>query len=383
MKETTLLIVTTVPETLQTILAFQPRFLNRSFSVHLASSAETTGKQLSLREGVPCHTVAMKRGISPFSDVLSIFSMCWLLIKLKPSVVQSYTPKAGLVTMIAAFLCRVPVRVHTFTGLIFPTQTGLKKKLLVNIDRLICMCATKVVPEGQGVKKDLLAYGVTRKAMSVIGHGNIAGVNLDFFQPGIQSVLVKSDALKIDLGITEGNFVFCYIGRLNRDKGLQELAQAFLKLPENTHLIVVGGLDAEAPVDNQTLTLLHNHKRIHLLGFQSDIRHALEACDVLVLPSYREGFPNVVLQAGAMAKPAVVTDISGSNEIIEPGVNGWVAKPRDIETLQQAMLQSVGTSGESLRAMGLVARSRIVERFDQAAHWERMKEFYLRELNID
>ncbi|MFJ7885000.1 glycosyltransferase family 4 protein [Pseudomonas sp. NPDC096917] len=383
MKEAKMLIVTTVPETLKTILSLQPRFLNRNFSVHLASSAEGAEETLSAKEGVPFHVVPMKRGISPLSDLLSIFNMCRLLFKLKPSVVHSYTPKAGLVSMIAAFICGVPVRIHTFTGLIFPTQTGLKKILLVNIDRIICMLATRIVPEGEGVRRDLLSFGVTRKNMSVIGYGNIAGVDLGFFQPGIEAISSKAELLKKSLGIADEDFVFCYIGRLNRDKGLRELGQAFLELPDFVHLIVVGELDAEAPVDSATLTLFKEHQRIHALGFKPDIRDALEACDALVLPSYREGFPNVVLQAGAMSKPAVVTDINGSNEIIEPGLNGWVAKPRDVSSLQIAMSQAVNTPKTELLKMGAFARSRIAERYDQAVHWGRMNAFYLQELNID
>lgn len=383
MKEATVLIVTTVPETLMTILAHQPRFLNRSFNVHLACAAGGSVESISAREGVPVHGVAMKRGISPFADVRSIFLMCQLLLKLKPSVVQSYTPKAGLVTMIAALLCRVPVRIHTFTGLIFPTQTGFKKKLLIYIDRLICLCATKVVPEGEGVKKDLQNYAITTKEMSVIGHGNIAGVDVAYFKPDIESVMLKSHGIQSDLGIKEGDFTFCYVGRLNRDKGLKELAQAFLNLPEHTHLIVVGGLDSEAPVDEKTLAFFKQHPRVHMLGFQEDIREALQASSALVLPSYREGFPNVVLQAGAMGKPAVVTDINGSNEIIEPGVNGWLAMPRDVASLQLAMMQAIDSPSDTLAAMSAFARSRVVERFEQAAHWERIKEFYLQELNID
>ncbi|MEB0203939.1 glycosyltransferase family 4 protein [Pseudomonas sp. CCC3.1] len=383
MKEAKILIVTTVPETLKTILALQPRFLNRDFSVYLASSPEGAVETLSAKEGVPFHIVPMKRGISPLSDLLSIFNMCRLLLKLKPTVVHSYTPKAGLVSMIAAFICRVPVRIHTFTGLIFPTQTGLKKILLVNIDRIICMLATRVVPEGEGVKRDLLSFGVTRKSMSVIGYGNIAGVDLDFFQPGTEAVSSKSELMKKSLGIADEDFLFCYIGRLNRDKGLKELGQAFLVLPDFVHLIVVGELDSEAPVDSATLTLFAEHKRIHTLGFKADIRDALEACDALVLPSYREGFPNVVLQAGAMSKPAVVTDINGSNEIIEHGLNGWIAKPQDVASLQVAMTRALNTPRKELSVMGAFARSRIMERYDQTVHWGRMNAFYLQELNID
>ena len=379
MKHCKILIVTTVPETLSTILANQPEYLSRFFSVYLASSKGVQSQSVISREGVPLYTVNMKRGISPVSDLFSIIRMCKLLLKLKPDIVHSYTPKAGMIAMISGMICRVPIRIHTFTGLIFPTQLGFKKKLLINIDRIICLSATKVVPEGEGVKKDLVLYGVTRKPLSVIGHGNIAGVDLNFFCPNIDSVLKKSQLLKLELCIPDDAHVFCYVGRLNKDKGLKELSKAFVCLPESVHLIIVGGLDVENPVEAETLSLLQQHKRIHMLGFKDDIRYVLEASNALVLPSYREGFPNVVLQAGAMGKPAVVTDINGSNEIIEDGINGWLAKPRDANALHVAMYEVLSVSNERINSMGVVARSRVVERFERSAHWERMRFFYLQE----
>ena len=166
---------------------------------------------------------------------------------------------------------------------------------------------------------------------------------------------------------------------MNKDKGLKELSKAFVCLPESVHLIIVGGLDVENPVEAETLSLLQQHKRIHMLGFKDDIRYVLEASNALVLPSYREGFPNVVLQAGAMGKPAVVTDINGSNEIIEDGINGWLAKPRDANALHVAMYEVLSVSNERINSMGVVARSRVVERFERSAHWERMRFFYLQE----
>ena len=374
-------IVTTVPETFANILKEQPRFLSKYFDVQMVTSCDDNLS--SVNEGVKVHCVPMVRGINILRDLISVLKMITLFLKERPLLVHSYTPKAGMVTMLAAFICRVPVRIHTFTGLIFPTQSGFKKKLLINIDRLTCACATTVVPEGKGVENDLVNYRVTLKPMNVIGHGNIAGVNIDFFKSGLEFVRSKVDALRIELGFSNDSFVFCYVGRLNRDKGLKELAEAFTKCPAHVHLLIVGGHDVQAPVDARTLDVLQQHKRIHLLGFQDDIRIALEASDALVLPSYREGFPNVVLQAGAMSKPCVVTDISGCNEIIEQGVNGWLAKPKDTQSLLRAMFEAIDETPEKLSRMGAFARLRVTERFEQTAHWERMKAFYSQELKLD
>lgn len=369
-----LVIVTTVPETLSSILKGQPHFLNKMYDVSLISSPEATDHRFSATEGVPFYGLSMQRGISPLSDIISIIKMFFLLRRLKPDAVHSYTPKAGLVSMIAGLLSGVPVRIHTFTGLIFPTQQGFKQKILVWVDRLICLCATKVVPEGQGVKNDLSDFDITSKPMEVIGYGNIAGVDFEYFD--IEKSSAEGAMLSKGLGVDSDCFVFCYVGRLNKDKGVAELIAAFKKLPEAAHLIVVGGVDHSAPVDSQTLHELERHGRIHWLGHQDDVRPALSACDVLVLPSYREGFPNVVLQSGAMGKCTIATDINGCNEIIEEGRNGWLVPPRQVEPLAAAMLKVMNLSEARLGEIGEYAHHRIATRFDQKDHWQRMLKFY-------
>lgn len=373
-----LVIITTVPETLMSILKKQPRFLNQYYDVCLISSPEGIDKQLSAEEGVPVYSVVMQRGISPLKDVISIFKMYFLLRRLRPDAVHSYTPKAGLVSMIAGALSGVPIRIHTFTGLIFPTQHGFKQKLLLWADRLICLCATKVVPEGQGVKHDLSSFKVTSKPLEVIGYGNVAGVDFEYFDK--KACVEVGVLLKHRLGIDNRSFVFCFVGRLNRDKGVTELIAAFKALPEAAHLIVVGGLDYSAPVDSHTVNALEQHSRIHWLGHQVDVRPALSACDTLVLPSYREGFPNVVLQSGAMGKCTIATDINGCNEIIEEGRNGWLVPPQQVGPLSAAMLKAMSVSEATLGEMGGYAHDRIVTRFDQKNHWQQMLKFYNKEL---
>lgn len=373
-------IVTTVPETLTSILKGQPRSLNEKYHVELVTSPDEGF--VTINEGVKVHRVPMVRGINVFQDVVSVLKMTLLLIKERPFVVHSYTPKAGLVSMLAAWLCRVPVRVHTFTGLIFPTQTGFKKALLIWIDRLICACATQVVPEGEGVKKDLVKSHITSKKLSVIGHGNIAGVDLSYFDPGLSAVKKDSGILKARLKISVDDFVFCFVGRLNKDKGLKELATSFSQLPSNAHLIIVGEKDLSCPVDENSMQVLESHSRVHFLGFQKDIRPALCSADVLVLPSYREGFPNVVLQAGAMGLPALVTDINGCNEIIQPDFNGWLVPPQNLHELTAAMQKIINSSPDTLIQMGENAKQRVASRFDRKEHLVRMADFYKEALDV-
>lgn len=370
------LISTTVPETLATILKSQPHYLARYFQVALATSPGEELSQVAHSEGLVIHVVPMARGISVLRDLVSVVRMAWVLWRVRPDLVHSYTPKAGLVTMLAACLCRVPVRVHTFTGLIFPTAQGFRQKLLVWVDRLICACATHIVPEGLGVKKDLEGFRITRKQLRVIGYGNIAGVDTAYFTPMAPGVGDDAIELRKRLGIGSKDFLFCFVGRLNRDKGLAELLVAFAAQPSTAHLVLVGGVDASAPVDAATLVAIKSHPRVHQLGFLNDIRAALRAADVLVLPSYREGFPNVVLQAGAMELPVIATDINGCNEVIEPGYNGWLVPPRDAPALGDAMHQAMHTPASVRRKMALQARVRIQQRFERQEHWGRMVAFY-------
>jgi len=276
--------------------------------------------------------------------------------------------------MLSAWICGVPVRVHTFTGLIFPSQTGLKKRLLIWIDRLICFCATKVVPEGKGVKMDLCRHRITWKPLEVIGSGNVAGVDIEYFSR--EAARGCTDGRVCFGGFEPGRFVFCFVGRLNRDKGIRELIEAFVRLPGDVSLLVVGPEDPESPVDIVTMEIMRGAKNIFLTGYLIDIRPALLASDVLVLPSYREGFPNVVLQAGSMRLPVIATDISGCNEVVSPDFNGWLVPPRNADALLGAMRAALNTPKEDLDEMGARGRARVEQRFERVAHWARMRAFY-------
>ena len=374
-----LVIVTTVPITLTGILANQPKFLAEHFAVSIISSPDEELKQVEITENVPTYAVAMQRGISPFNDLVSLFKMIKQLRKLKPEIVHSYTPKAGLITMLAGFICRVPIRVHTFTGLIFPTSTGIKKKILIWMDRLICACSTIIIPEGNGVKQDLINYGITKKELKVIGHGNIAGVDTDYFNRDVVVNEGTDSKLRIQLNLPQDAFLFCFVGRFTQDKGFSELIAAFNKLPENAHLVLVGEMDKRIPLPPDTIKALKQHSHIHNLGWQNDIRPALTISDVLVLPSYREGFPNTPLQAGAIQLPCIVSDINGCNEIITPNVNGWLVQPKDCDSLFNAMLKSMNT--DNLVELGNNARANIEHSFEKSAHWQNMLGFYTDQLS--
>jgi glycosyltransferase involved in cell wall biosynthesis len=374
-KRQRLMIVTTVPDTLMHILRDQPRFLNQHFEVSITTSIGP-GKMSLDHEGVRVCHIPMQRGIHLICDIWSVLLMVCLLIKVRPLIVHSYTPKAGLVSMLAAWVCRVPVRVHTFTGLIWPTTSGWRRRMLMSVDKVLCACATQIIPEGQGVKRDLERGRITTKNLQTIGNGNIAGVNVEYFSSEAKGLAAAASSLRKSYGVNSEDFVYIFIGRLNKDKGLDELIFAFERLPDNCRLLVVGDVDKTAPASKISLQSLQTHARIHWLGFLQDIRPALKAADVLVLPSYREGFPNVVLQAGSMRLPVIATDINGCNEVIETGVNGWLVPVRDAIALEDKMRVVYHTHQDVLQKMGNSARARIIKNFEQHAHWNRMLNFY-------
>lgn len=374
-----LLIVTTVPDTLELILESQPQFLNDFYHVVVVSSERQRVEAFAAHEGVDCDVVMMNRGISPLADVISICQMYRTLRRHRPDILHSYTPKAAMISAIAGFFARVPVRIHTFTGLIFPHCTGTKKRILKFIDRLVCRLNTHIVPEGEGVRQVLST--ISDKPMKVIGYGNIAGVDLTHFHAEQPELEAASLQLRQQLGFT-GKRVFCFVGRLNKDKGIQELCQAFLRLDqEKNALLIVGGLDDENPVDDNTMQRLTEAPSVCLMGFQSDVRIALKASDVFVLPSYREGFPNVVLQAGAIGKPLLVTDVHGSNEIVEHGLNGWVVPAKDAQALSAQMQAISHLNDAELCEKGANALRLVRERFDRHFYQRQLLAFYQDILN--
>ncbi len=378
---TRLMLITTVPETLQTILKGQPRFLadEGGFSVSIVTSCEEGGAAIRQDEGVQVYCVPMKRRISPLSDILAIIRLVGILIRVKPHVVHTYTPKAGLIGIVSSWICRIPIRIHTFTGLLFPTAKGLRRHLLITVDKVISQLATTVVPEGKGVKRELEQSRITRKKLSVVGNGNIAGVDTSYFCRGYDRETEPAASLAIAEHTPEAR-VFIFIGRLNKDKGLNELAAAFQMLQGNVRLFVLGGEDKSAPVAHSTLQQLKDDARVSMLGFQSDIRPFLAVADVLVLPSYREGFPNVLLQASAMEVPIIATDVSGCNEIVTEGTNGWLVPPMDANKLARAMQNAINIDRESLRKAGRRGREVVVHKFEQGRYRKTLLEFYRRQL---
>lgn len=352
---------TTIPLSLDIFCKDMLKELSSQYDILAVSSPGEELDRVAAREGVAIAKVAMQRHIAPFHDFISLLKLIRLFHREKPWIVHSMTPKAGLLCMIAAKLCRVPHRIHTFTGLIWPTASGLKRKILIATDKLLCSCATIIIPEGYGVKQDLLSARITSKPLNVLANGNVRGIDLNHYRLS-DEVVQQAKGLRKDNTIT-----YIFIGRLVADKGITELVNAFVKLNQlhdNTRLLLVGPKEQErSPLPRHILQTIESHKSIEAVGMQHDIRPWLAAADVFVFPSYREGFPNVVIEAGAMALPSIVTDINGSNEIIIEGKNGLIIPSHDSDSLFNSMLRLYSDS--SLRqSLSRNARNLIADRFD-------------------
>lgn len=355
---------------LDLVLKGQLKMLSEEWEVVAVSSPGEELEKVAIREGVRTVALPMERQISPIKDFVSLLRLVRLFAKEKPHIVHSLTPKAGLLAMIAARLCRVPVRIHTFTGLVFPTAQGMKQKLLIATDRITCNCATYVNPEGEGVKRDL--QRITSKPLHIIGNGNINGIDLETFARSSE-VMQKAEKIR-----QEGVTTFCFVGRIVGDKGINELVAAFEELHAthpHTRLLLVGTYEDSDPLTADTLQRIEKNEAIENAGWQSDIRPYLAASDIFVFPSYREGFPNVVLQAGAMGLPAIVTDINGCNEIIKEGVNGTIIRPRDRQQLKSAM-ERVLVDKNLRESLSANARPLIASRYEQKSLWQALRRLY-------
>ena len=366
---------TTVPMSIKYFVEGLLPELKRKYEVVLLSSPGIEMDEAVARHSVKGIAVPMERHISFVKDGKALIKLIRVFRKERPQMVHSMTPKAGLLCMMASWFCRVPVRVHTFTGLVWPTATGLKRRILMTTDWLTCACATHIIPEGEGVKNDLLDNGITKKPLKVLGYGNIRGIDLEYF---IISEEIKRKSEKL---ASAGIFTFLFVGRIVGDKGINELVEAFQRLNDknkNTQLILVGWFEKELdPVSEKTQKTINDHSCIHAVGTKEgdDLLAYYAAADCFVFPSYREGFPNTVMEAGAMGLPSIVTDINGSREIIIQGENGVIIPPKDEQVLYDAMLRMM-TDSEGRQHMAGKARQMIADRFEQGFVRKCLFDFY-------
>ena len=370
-----IILASTIPSSLNTFYKGVFSDLSEKYEVIALSSPGKRLDELKEREQVRTIGIPMERHISIFRDIIALWRVFKAIKKEKPTMVHSITPKAGLLCMIASWVNRIPVRVHTFTGLWFPTAKGFKRFITKTTDSIICFCATNVIPEGEGVKNDLISYKVTHKPMRVLGHGNIKGVDMNYYshRPEVMDIVKNlRDMTK---------FTYLFVGRIVGDKGINELSEAFSQLYDKypqTRLFIIGGYERQLdPISEKAANILSNHPAIHCVGYKRDdeLIAYYASADCFVFPSYREGFPNTVLEAGALGLPSIVTDINGSREIIIEGKNGTIIPPRDSKSLYNAMERML-KDDKWREGMASNARELISSRYEQGYVRKCLYDFY-------
>lgn len=369
--------VVTVPQSLGFCRDNMIKMREMGYEMVAVTSPGEELDKLRVIDGFHCVEVPMERRISLTKDIKSLWKMIRVMHKEKPYMVHSMTPKAGLITMMAGWLTGVPVRIHTFTGLVWPTAVGIKRKILMITDWITCACASHIIPEGQGVLDDLVNHNVCRKPMKVLGYGNVRGVDMERFNP-TRFADVKKDECK---------FRFVFVGRIVGDKGINELVEAFVRLNKeypNTQLTLVGKYEDNLdPIKPENLKVIEENPCIDACGprYGDDLLVEYMKSDCFVMPSYREGFPNTVMEAGAMGLPSVVTDINGSREIIIHGENGFIVPSKNVDALYEAMKQMIDDPFMREK-MATNARPLIDSRFEKSFVQGCLIKFYEEILNI-
>ena len=352
------------------------RYMKQYFEVIGLASDTGVLDSVSKYEGVRMINVHMDRKINIAEDLKSIIRFYHIFKKEKPYIVNSNSPKSSLLSMIAAKFAGVPNRIYTVSGLRYQSSSGLLRQILIMMERVTCFFSTIVIPEGQGVLNSLKKDKITSKPLNIIYNGNINGVNTNLFDKDI----INSSGLREKLGIKADDFVFIYVGRIVRDKGMNELADAMKRIKNDfSHckLLLVGDFEPKyGPLFQDTNDFLQNDPCVVYAGYVRDVRPFFAIADALVFPSYREGFPNVVLQAGAMGLCSLVTDINGSNEIIEDGLNGRIIPAKDSQSLYEMMKWFLNNQN-SVKKMASCSRDIIKARYEQADVWAHWRDFYL------
>ncbi len=369
--------ITTVPVSLKVLLKGQLRFLQEHFEVIAVSSSGKELNEVRDAEGVQIHAVEMSRNITPLKDILSIIKLYRVFKKENPYIVHSHTPKAGFVGMTAAILARVPNRLHTVAGLPLVEAKGIKKRILLLVERITYRFSNIVLPNSFGLKDFIIKNKLTSESkLRVLGNGSSNGINLNHFQSSdftrTQGIFLKE---KYNL---HDRFIYLFIGRMVSHKGINELVHAFLnvniKYPQ-TFLLLVGDFERNLdPLSGITLKRL-DHPSIEHVGHQSDVRMFLEIADVFVFPSYREGFPNAVLQACAFNLPCITTDIPGCNEIIKDKENGILVPSKDANKLTIAM-ERLYDDPILRKELGESNRTKVENKYEQKFVWDNLLSLY-------
>lgn len=371
--------ITTIPLSLEKLLEGQLGYMQQFFDVTGIAAEKERLEKYGANEGVATHHIALTREITPIKDLKAVYKLYTFLRKERPAIVHTHTPKAGIVGMMAAYFARVPNRLHTVAGLPLLEASGFKRIVLNAVEKLTYRFATGIYPNSNGLRQIIIEENFTSPTkLKVLGQGSSNGIDTSYFSSEIFTESQNIQKRK-ELNIPDDDFVFVFVGRIVRDKGINELVEAFARVQRkhpNCTLLLVGPFEDDLdPVSEETRTTINTHQKIITVGYQADVRPFFAISNALVFPSYREGFPNVVMQAGAMGLPAIVSNINGCNEIISESVNGFIVEPKQITPLENAMT-TVLTDKAKYKTLQSNVRAEIVSRYERKHMWQLLHQEY-------
>lgn len=368
--------VATVEFAVNAFLFHHLKVLSNYFEIALIVNTDDT--MFLKKQGLDIRVIPLKisRKINLLNDLLSLIKLSWIFIKERPASVHSITPKAGLLSNLAGFFTGVPLRIHTFTGQVWASKQGIKRTILKSIDKLTAGLATVSIVDSLSQRDFLLAENVISPQKSIVfGSGSVSGVDLSKFKPSKKN---RYEVMR-DLSIPKDAFIFLYLGRLNRDKGVLDLASAFSKIRNDKAYLLVVGPD-EADFGNQMQKLCgRNQERMRLVGFSKEPQKYLAAADVLCLLSYREGFGSVIIEAAAMGVPAIASNIYGISDAVQNQKTGLLHAPKDIDATINCMNLFL-SDPKLLKRYGSVAKKRAHKEFDADVMSQHWLNFYLKHL---
>ncbi len=368
-----IIMITTIPMSFATLVKGQAKYLSQYFEIKMVTSPSEKNEDISSYEGVKIHSVNMTRQITPIEDLKSLIKLFQYIKKEKPDAVYTFTPKAGLLGMMASFLARVPVRIHNIVGMPLMEVKGIKRKLLELIEKLTYFFATHLFCNSFGLK-DYLYKNLTKKEVRVIANGSINGVDTDYFKN--DKSICEQDEIRQEYGISPSDFVITFVGRIVKDKGINELVEVFLELSkkhDNLKLLLVGDYEEHLnSIDKKNKDLIDSSPSIIAVGFKKEIRNFLAITDLFALPSYREGLPNSLIEAGSFGIPLLATNINGCNEIIIQNETGILVNKKDNISLKNGLERMI-VDTEQYNYIKKNIRTQIQERYSQDYFWQELR----------
>lgn len=365
--------VVTVPGTLGFFRGQFDYFRHHGYHISVVASPEPNFGTMLEELSVTGYGIEMQRGITPWSDLKSLIHLWRLFRRERPHIVGGHTPKGGFLSMFAAWLARVPVRVYHLHGLRFETERGLRRRVLMLTERLACVFAHRVIAVSESVREQAIRYGICSKCkITVLCHGSINGVDAEKRFNPVNVDPQARERLCQQYDIPQDAVIVGFIGRITKDKGIVELVQAWKTISESmpeAHLVVVGEFEPDNRIPTDVVEILKSDPKIHLLGRVKNMPEIYRSVDVVVLPTHREGLGQVILEASAMERPVVTTDATGVRDAVVHGQTGLIVPVGDVQALARAILTYL-SDPDLRRQHGRAGRTRVLEYFRPEDVWK-------------